>query len=344
LENIINYDPWQYIKSDNELYQNFSLTGNNICRLNGNLIIDSNMPTQIYVDGIQLNYSQYSINQTTFNNQPSILVDINSNLVNANSEILIKIMSSTSIANAWYDVPTSFEFNPLGQTSNTFSMSELRQHAFVSNSNLNKPGITINLFDDKFNGVPGSLIFNESLSILPTLLLTQSNFDIDQALKTAGEDYILFKQRFLNAINKISNVQNLSTKLAVDQILQQIANMNLPGQPWFTSDMCYWGGTNTNFTITDISRTNYNLVQTYDWTQPNTKNLQVYANNNQLIFGIDYKTNGSILQLLHQLPIKTVLSIYEIADSDGSYIPATPTKLGLSSAFVPQFYKVTTEV
>jgi len=334
IENV--YDTWQYINSNLELYQNLVAVGSNVINFTGKLLIKSTpnaFQTQVFVDGIQLSSDEFSVAESN-----GIVTVTISSSITATSLIFIKILCSTPIANAWYDVPPSFESNSLGENLQSFSMSDIRNHATTSNINSNNTSDIINLQLNEFQGTPGSILFNESLSILPTLLLTNNNFDIDQAIKVAGNAYIIFKQKLINVFSQISNIQNLNNKQAVDQALQQLALGYTNSQPWNTSDMCFWGGNVQNVTISSIKKVNFNLQQTYIWDQPNYLALQVYLNCSQLINNIDYYTAGNILTITHALNTGDNLSIYEIPNTTGSFIPATPTKLGLSAAYVPQIY------
>ena len=330
------YDAWQYVPCNLELYQNILTTGKSVISFNGNLLI-KNTPntqqTQVFVNGIQLAPTDYNVNQ----NNGTISISLN-NSIGQTDEVLIKILSTTPIAGAWYDVPPAFDHNPLGTSMETFNMGELRLHTLTAQDNANDTTGIVDLSLAEYSGVPGSILFQEAISMLPSLLLCNNMFDIDQALRVAGEDYILFKQRFLNVTSQLQNLNTITIKQAVDTILQKVASNYSSGQPWSSSDMCYWGGKEQNITITNTHMVTFNLQQTYDFTQPNLKELQVYKNNTQLLLNKDYSVSGSILNILTPLNINDNISIYEIADTTGSYIPATPTKLGLAQSFVPQIY------
>jgi len=330
LEN--SYEPWQYIMSDGSLYQNTVAVGANIIKMIGTLKND--LAPIIYVDGKQLATDKFSVVQTG----PNILVTIDFNLISSTSIIFIKISSSTSIANAWYDVPSSFSNNPSGQSIDTFTISDMRDHAttILSNSNNTNGLATLNLV--AYKGISGTILYQESNSLISTILLTNPKFDIDQSIRTAGEDYVLFKQKLINSFSQIKNAQNISSKSAVDQALQSIASSFNSSQSWASSDMCFWGGQKTSYSIKNAKSLKFNLQQTYDWNSANYLSLQVYLNNNQLIYGRDYTTAGNILNIAATLNLKDTLDVYEISNTIGSYIPATPTKLGLSKSYIPQIY------
>ena len=332
------YDCWQYCELDLELYQNVTATGTSTITFTGNLLVKdtpNNLATQVFVDSMQLSPQEFTVSQQLGN----IVVDINSNVdVLPTSVILIKILSTTPIPGAWYDVPFAFDHNPEGINLSTFNMGQLRLHAATVQANANDTTGLATLQMQEYKGVPGSLLFPESQAILPSLLLCNRTLDIDQALRTAGQDYTLFKQKFLQAVTRIAGAQQLPIKELVDQALQSTAQNQLSTQAWATSDMCYWGGTSQTIKIANVNQLQFNLTQTYNWDLPSNKQLLVYVNQSQLIINQDYTTLGNTLVISSPLKLNDVLSIYEISDSTGSLIPATPTKLGLSAAYLPQIY------
>lgn len=334
-ENI--FDAWQYVDCNLELYQNLISIGSSSITFGGNLLIKStpnSQKTQVFVDGTQLPESLFTVTQNANNTITINIVDG----VQSTDTVVIKILSTTPIPGAWYDVPPAFDHNPLGQLLTTFNMGELRLHATTSQENVDDSTGIVNLFLNEYKGTPGSILFQEALAMLPSLLMCNNQFSIDQALRTAGEDYTLFKQKFINLATQLTNIQSLTAKQAVDLILQKIAASYISGQPWATSDMCYCGGSEKTTTVTNVNANQFNLQQTYDFTEPNLLELQVYQNNQQLIIGQQYTVTGNVLTITNQLNLQDVINIYEIANTTGSYIPATPTKLGLYNSYVPQIY------
>ena len=331
------FDPWQYVTSNLELYQNYLSVGTANISFSGNLLVKStpnSQATQVYVNGSILSPTEFSVSQS--NGTINITIS-NTVVITLSDTILVKILSSTPIPGAWYDTPPAFELNPFGQQLATFNMGQLRLHATTSQLNANDTTGIVNLLLNEYEGVPGSILFQESISLLPSLLLCNKSFDIDKSLRCAGDDYTLFKQRFLNLAGQLPNGAILSTKQAVDQVLQQIASTAFENQPWNTSDMCFWGGATKTITVSNSQNTAFNLQQSYDFSQPNKQSLLVYKNGTQLVITKDYLVSGNVLTL-NSLVNGDIINIYEISNTDGSYIPATPTKLGLYQAYMPQIY------
>ncbi|VVC05064.1 FG-GAP repeat protein [uncultured archaeon] len=330
-----SHEAWNYVTCNLELYQSFSETGNANISLVGTLLKKENisLQNQVFVDGTKLDTDEFSIAESNGN----ININITANVANT-SVVLTKLLATAPISGAWYDIPPAFDHNPMGEDISAFNMADLRFHAQEITSRINGNPSIFNLFLSDFQNSYGSILHQEALSLLPSLLLCNSNFDIDRALRTAGEDYILFKQKFLNLAKSTKGISSMSTKDAVDTILQTIASSHNSSDPWYTSDMCAWGVTTTSYTISNVHQNSFNLTQSYDFSSANTQEILIYLNSNQLIIGQDYTVSGNQLAISTTLSIGDQISVHEISDTDGNYIPATPTKLGLARAYLPQIY------
>jgi hypothetical protein len=98
--------------------------------------------------------------------------------------------------------------------------------------------------------------------------------------------------------------------------------------------------------FTAITSKTFNLSTTYDFTSSNYKGLLVYVNDVILQSGYDYvvSTEGPTLTITINLNIGDVIVIQEYASTYGTFVPNTPTKLGLYPAFRPRMYLDTTYV
>lgn len=346
---LISYSAWQFINANYELYQNITYTGVQEITLNAKILQKSTInafPLRIYVDGTLLKNSDYIVTQV-LNNQASFVTITIITEVDVNSIILVKIIAEDAIPGAWYDVPPSFQNNPLGQNLVQFAVSELREHTISSQNNLQLVGSTtsLNLNLNDFNNVPGSLLWQDSQAGLASLLIADQNFDIDQSIKSAAEDYILYKQKFFNIASQIPNISNMAVKLAVDTVISQLSSMTLSGSSWQLSDMIGTGGIKTSYKIQNNGVTNFPLKQKYNWNSANSIALYVYLNETQLFNNIDYSTTtGSILNIIHSMIPGDILDVYEISSTVGTFVPTTPAKLGLGALYQPQIYTDNTYV
>ena len=104
--------------------------------------------------------------------------------------------------------------------------------------------------------------------------------------------------------------------------------------------------TATSHAITAISTSVFNTINVYDFTVANNNGLLVYLNDNLLIKDTDYTvaTDGPRVTIITELNDNDIVRIDEYTSTLGSYIPSTPTKLGLYPKFKPQQYKDDTYV
>ena len=342
-----SYDPWLYVDTNLELYQNIELVGISEIQFAGKLLVKNNLnsqPTQVYVNGQRLLSNEFVVLQSKVNDNYVINVSISA-LVSSTSSVLIKILSSTPIAGAYYDVPSTFENNPFGLTLSTFTTTQLRNHAENTVTNVTDVETNFNLNQVIFDNKPGTIVIHEAVSLLPTLLLTNTNYNIDQAIKNAADDYILFKQRFLNTAGQINNIANLSSKAGVDSIFTILNSAQSSNSPWYSSDMVPVGGSLKSYRISNSGQVTFTVNMVHNSFGASNIGLLVYLTNTdgttrQLIKGVDYTTNAlsPTVTILTTLISGQTLNFYEMPNTDGCCVPATPTKLGLAPAYLPQMF------
>ena len=105
--------------------------------------------------------------------------------------------------------------------------------------------------------------------------------------------------------------------------------------------------TETTHTITAIDDEFFDLTTVYDFTKANYQGLLIYKNDVQLIKDIDYTvaTDGARLTIhdvatgLATLVSGDVVKIREYTTTYGSYVPSTPTKLGLYKKYKPEIFR-----
>jgi hypothetical protein len=93
-------------------------------------------------------------------------------------------------------------------------------------------------------------------------------------------------------------------------------------------------------TVTPITTGIFDTVQTYTFTSANFLGLLVYLNGNLLTLNYDYTvaTDGPRIDVTVPLAVGDQVTVREYATTTGSFVPNTPTKMGLYAAFKPQMY------
>jgi len=299
------YNPWEYVDQSGQLYQQkiIANTATSIITL-PNATITSSDNVSVYVNGTSVSF--------TFTQSSSKAVLTLSTALTTSDTAVVRAISSTPITGAWYDVPVAFENNQFNTSFTTLNISEIQK---------------------------GKLLKNESFAYLTTLLMCDSRFDIDKAIRTAASEYQLFKNRFLNKMNSMQNAILKTPHDVVDSILESLATNVLAGNTsWYNSDMCGYGGTKTTHNITKFDHKNFPLSKSYDFTTANFTAVLVYLNDVQLTKGTDYTIADYVLNVTCTLAAGDKLVVYEISSTKGSYIPSTPTKLGLAPAYKPEIF------
>ena len=88
------------------------------------------------------------------------------------------------------------------------------------------------------------------------------------------------------------------------------------------------------------------LFRSYNYTSANYLGLLVYLNDVLLTRGLEYEvaTDAPSLTITVPLAVGDTVVIQEYSATYGTFVPNTPTKLGLYPAFVPESYIDTTYI
>ena len=262
--------------------------------------------------------------------------------------ILIKTKSSTSKNNnGTYEFPINFERNPLNKNVTEFTLGEVNDHVstiveeidnfegqFPGTSNLRDLG-QVSQFGNRF--VKHSGLINHSL-----YHLTNSESNVINSIKFARKEYGKFKRRFIQVAETLGFEGDVKTH--VDLILAEINKSKTETQPFFFSDMVPLGASKElRYVIEDVNNTFFALTRTFDKTVLDKKAVTVYLNGVQLTHGKDYTFNDEGFAVITATKAEDdIVTIYEYENTNGSYVPATPTKLGLYPAYQPEKFLDTT--
>ena len=112
--------------------------------------------------------------------------------------------------------------------------------------------------------------------------------------------------------------------------------------PFYFSDMIGYGTFKKSTHVVENTSTQYYALATnFDLTALSNRAVSIYINGVQLIHGTDYKFESAyagFVTITKTKVINDVIEIYEYENTDGSYIPPTPTKLGLYPKFKPEIF------
>ena len=293
---------------------------------------------KIYVGSVFQDNSTYTYtttaDSTTITLQKTYAID---------DVIEVLVLSNQTSQVAFYQVPINLESNPLNENSELFTLGTVRSHYQSICENL--PGLTgaingANNLRDLGNVVPfGLVILQQSAPLtLAGYFLRSEEYNIFNALQYNSREYIKFKAQMLDAVLN-QNIGFRNTAEILDTAIQDVTLGKIDSQPFYWSDMIPSGVTvaSNTYTVSFITGNTFDTVQVYNYTSANYLGLLVYKNSQLLTRGVDYvvATDGPRITLTTPLIIGDSLTINEYAATYGSFIPNTPTKMGLYPAYEP---------
>jgi len=268
--------------------------------------------------------------------------------------IEVAILSDQVSPTAYYEVPINLQNNPFNADITTANVGDIRgqyQSIFYNNPNTTGQVFGSNNYRDLGNLVPwGTKIIQNSASlVLPGTFLRKQNHNLVDALQYNSQQYITFKNLLVDTVNSTDYVAYQTPATMLDNALDQITASKVDSAPFFWSDMlpsksAY--ATNSYTFANSLDLSIYPLTRIYDFSKSNYYGVLVYltrtVNNNpvtsQLIINVDYivSTDSPSLTITKDLVPGDVVTIKEYNQTYGSYVPNTPTKLGLYPSFIPE--------
>jgi hypothetical protein len=290
---------------------------------------------EVYVNNARLTNTQFDVITENYKSYVEFLDPIS-----AGSDILLKIRTTAKDnENGWYEPPLSLTNNPLNGNINSLSFSELSDHlkSMVNQSySLSNPAVrdAANL-----SSYGTRLIANVNPISFANFFIGIKEHSLLDAIEKSADQYNQFKVAFLKKITEIDIA--LDPSIAVDVVLKDLNKDKDVNSPWHISDMVPYGADKIRrtWTVTDSRNTVYPITTDFNLTQLSNRAVLVYLNGEQLLFGQSYEfTVDSAVQFLIPLSKGDIIVIDDYTDTTGSYVPSTPTKLGLYPKFTPAIY------
>ena len=343
---------WQTAAVKSKVYQQFSF----VYAANTPLLLDvaalpvTTVPSvKVYVDSTFQDPGTYTY--VTSANTTTITFPANTVIV-PGQVIEVLILSDQASAVGFYQVPINLENNPLNQNANNFTLGTIRTHYDTIGQNL--VGLTgkingANNSRDLGNIVPFGLniLQQSSPMTMAGYFLRSADYNIFASLEYNSREYEKYKAQLLNAAVNGDYV-NMSVPDILTTIITDLIVGRTSSNPFYWSDMLPANNTYTQSTtvVNPITPQRFDTTQVYNYTSANYFGLLVYLNGRLLTRGIEYtvSTDAPTLTVLIPLTVGDQVVIQEYAETYGTFVPNTPTKLGLYPAFVPEIYLDTTYI
>ena len=282
----------------------------------------------------------------------STLVTLN-NAIEEDTVVQVLLLSNQVSKEAFYVVPDNLNNNPLNEELTRANIGDIR--AQYQDIFINAPATSGNIFGpnnfrDLGNLVQyGTKIIQNSASlVLPGAFLRNKNRNVFDAILFNSREYIKFKQLLINTVDNMDFEQRVFPSNILDNALDEITSAKSDSQAFFWSDMLPSKApfrSNAYVFNNDLDSATYPLTKVYDFDKANYNGVLVYLsrkiNGNlverQLIKNQEYQvsTDSPSLTVNINLLAGDVVTIKEYNQTYGSYIPNTPTKLGLYPASEP---------
>ena len=305
-------------------------------------------PTSVvYVNNGRINTYTAIINGT------ETKIEISSTLV-AGDIITIMVYSDSISKTGYYQVPSNLQQNPFNYQIDTINAGDIRGH-YKSICN-NIPGLVGNAFGsnnyrDLGNPVPyGTRIVQHSATMItPAIFIRRQETNFFNSINYNATEYVKFKSLLVNTANSQDYTPYDSPGDILDDVLDIISSTKSQSGPFFWSDMLPSKTphvTNSYTFAIGISKTVYPLTQVYDFTVAGYNSVLVYVSKvlngvvrfKQLLKDVDYFVDNSqpYVLITAMLDDGDVVTVKEYTQTYGSYVPNTPTKMGLYPKFIPE--------
>ena len=348
---------WETAVEKSFQYQIFNLLYNDAVISNQTFVCDiaakdsstTKWPTIIvYVDNNRIDTSGYTVS-TTAN---TTIIQINDTLTNGVT-VDIMIYSDQVSSTGYYQIPSNLDHNPFNSQISLINSGDIRGH-FKSICN-NVPNLTgaafgANNYRDLGNVVPyGMRIVQNSASLpTPAAIIRKQSYNFFNSVSYNATEYVKFKSLLVSTVNGENYTPYQSGSDMLDDALDIISSTKSESNPFFWSDMlpsktAYV--TNTYTFKVGIGDTVYPLTKTYDFSNANYNGVLVYVSRFknginqviQMIRNVDYVLSETdpYLLVMTKLVENDVVTVKEYNQTYGSFVPNTPTKLGLYPTYIP---------
>jgi hypothetical protein len=295
-----------------------------------------------------VNYKKISASNYQIYNIPnnSKLVSINPAKLKINDRVDFLVYSDSVSKLGYYQIPDNLNLNAKNSPFVYPTLGEIRNHVgklvdgslpFVGSY----PGPS-NIRDITITNQGGTIVQQSAPTSYASMFLCDNNYNFVNSLTSASQEYTRFKNKFLTIASGTNAINYTNPASAVDVILEQINISKNKLFPWYYSDMIPYGANkNTiSYNIFDPAQRNYEITNLFTNTELSNQAILVYVNGVQLTYGKDYtfltQAPGISFTSTYTPNVGDMLTIVEYYDTDGCYVPETPSKLGLYPKYRPE--------
>ena len=300
------------------------------------------LEVKAYVNGIRKNKNTFEVYDGVIRKHVRFL---DGDVKNTDVVTLKCYSAQPKNENGYYEIPVSLQNNPQNNNILEFTLGQVIDHVnsivenlpgfegeFPGNNNIRNLG-NITPYGTRFVQHTGPLNFS-------LYHLGSKVGNAIKALEAATNDYGKFKRAFITFASE-SGIDT-DPKRHVDFILENLFKDKTKTQTYHLSDMfAYSGERRHEYIVLDPRVKVYPLTQPFNLKELSSRAVYVYLNGTQLLHDRDYVFSDDVFfTILDTVNLNEddVIEVYEYDTTDGSYCPATPTKLGLYPLYEPKIY------
>ena len=316
-------------------------------------------PVVVYVDNARQEESAYTITTTS----DTTTIQLASTDIVDGTPVTIMIYSNQVSKIGYYQLPSNLDHNPFNLSISTVNLGDIRGHYKSICNNIRTlvgSAFGSNNFRDLGNLVSygTKLIQNSAPLAAAGIFYRNKEANIFNAIDYNANEYVKFKTLLADTVNKLNFYSLQDSSSILDEALIQIANIKTESSPFFWSDMVpAKDATITNsytFTI-GVNTTEFALSRVYDFDNANYYSVLIYRTrivngvprSVQMVRGVDYtisSTENKVTMTSSSLQQGDLLVVKEYYQTYGSFVPNTPSKIGLYPSFRPEVVLDTTYI
>ena len=248
-----------------------------------------------------------------------------------------------------YEIPENLSVNAHNGAIGDFTFGQVLAHVkdiFEKNTDVTGtiPGNS-NLRDKPDARYIGGTIQQHGGSLLPAVFsLIDQKANLINAINFNSNEYDKWYNSFLT--HGVATAYEGVAADRVDEIIQELVKGKTNKFEFYHEDMVGYGENVSvrTYTVNDAQEVDYAIDTQFDPTVPSNRAVYVYLNEVQLLLGTDYtfSTTDDSINITKTLAEGDKIKIKDYPDTTGSYIPTTPTKLGMYPKFRPEKFTDTT--
>ncbi len=257
--------------------------------------------------------------------------------------IEVRALSDKASSVGFYEIPANLERNSFNEESANVTLGTIRNHYQTLVQNIPELRGQINGSNnsrDLGNIVPfGTDIIQHSSSMLPTGgVLRSGRVEFFDALEFNARAYETYKTRIIDLVTR-QDFGNAPARRILDQVVARISSEKSENSAFYWSDMLPSGldFVDSETVVREVTGQDFDTVYSYDFNNANRQSLMVYLNDKILLKDDDYEvsTDSPSITIKQDLTVGDRVLIREYTKTNASFVPNTPTKIGLYPAYKP---------